>query len=90
MPSHLDDATLTHYGLIYGCGGLILYMLFIVWRLARDSNAGRYGTAVLFLVLSTGIFGFIVKEAMVWRFQQQLAVQHAPDGGHAPSGQQTA
>lgn len=42
-------------------GGLVLYMLFIMYRLARDSNAGRFGTLVIFLSLGLGIAGFAAK-----------------------------
>lgn len=47
------------------CTGLILYMFFIIWRLAKDSKAGKYGTAVLFLTLGLGTLGFIFKEILV-------------------------
>jgi hypothetical protein len=39
-------------------------MLFIIWRLARDSKAGRLGTFVLFFVLSFGLLGFVAKAVM--------------------------
>ena len=48
-----------------GCGLLMGYMLFIIWRLARDSKAGRFGSIMLFVVLAVGMIGFIAKEAMV-------------------------
>ena len=48
-----------------GCSVLIGYMMFIIWRLARDSKAGRFGTLILFIVLSVGMIGFIAKEVMV-------------------------
>jgi hypothetical protein len=48
-----------------GCSLLIGYMLFIIWRLARDSKAGRFGTIMLFVVLAVGMIGFIAKEVMV-------------------------
>jgi hypothetical protein len=48
-----------------GCSLLIGYMLFIIWRLARDSKAGRFGTIMLFVVLSVGMIGFVAKEIMV-------------------------
>jgi hypothetical protein len=48
-----------------GCSLLIGYMLFIIWRLSRDSKAGRFGTIMLFVVLSVGMIGFIAKEVMV-------------------------
>jgi hypothetical protein len=48
-----------------GCSVLMGYMMFIIWRLARDSKAGRFGTLMLFVVLAVGMIGFIAKEAMV-------------------------
>ena len=45
--------------------GLILLMGFIVWDLAKKSQAGRFGTMVLFGVLGLGVFGFIIKEVLV-------------------------
>jgi hypothetical protein len=48
-------------------GGSVLmgYMMFIIWRLARDSRAGTFGTIMLFVVLAVGMIGFIAKELMV-------------------------
>jgi|TARA_R110001599_G_scaffold60489_2_gene168107 hypothetical protein len=46
-------------------GGLILYMGFIVWDLAKKSNAGKFGTTMLFIVLGLGVFGFIAKTVIV-------------------------
>lgn len=46
-------------------GGLIFYMGFIVWDLAKKSNAGKFGTSVLFFALGLGVFGFIVKTIIV-------------------------
>ncbi|UXY17030.1 DUF2788 domain-containing protein [Chitiniphilus purpureus] len=43
------------------CTALIAYMGFIIYKLAKDSKAGKYGTLVLFFVLGFGMFGFIVK-----------------------------
>ncbi len=44
---------------------LIVYMGYIVWDLARRSNAGKFGTAVLFFALGLGVFGFIAKTVIV-------------------------
>jgi len=44
---------------------LILYMAYIVWDLAKRSNAGKFGTAVLFFALGLGVFGFIAKTIIV-------------------------
>jgi len=51
--------------LIFGVGGLILYMLFIIWRLGVESGAGRFGYAVLFGALGLGLFGFVAKTVLV-------------------------
>ncbi len=40
---------------------LILYMLFIIGNLAKQSKAGRYGTLWMFLALGLGFVGFIAK-----------------------------
>jgi hypothetical protein len=47
--------------LIVCCSALMLYMLFILYRLGKDSNAGRFGTFVIFFALSLGVFGFAMK-----------------------------
>lgn len=44
---------------------LILYMGYIVWDLAKRSNAGKFGTFILFLALGLGVFGFIAKTVIV-------------------------
>lgn len=49
------------FGLTVGVGAFILYMLFIIWQLARESKAGRFGTFVLFLALGFGMLGFVAK-----------------------------
>lgn len=46
-------------------GGLICYMGYIVWDLAKRSNAGKFGTAVLFFALGLGVVGFIAKTVIV-------------------------
>ena len=40
---------------------ICLYMLFIVYDLAKQSKAGKFGTFILFIGLGLGIFGFIAK-----------------------------
>lgn len=44
---------------------LMVFMGFIIWDLGRKSGAGRFGTAMLFLVLGFGVVGFIVKDLMI-------------------------
>ena len=44
---------------------LIIFMGFIVWDLAKKSNAGRFGTFILFFVLGLGIFAFVIKSVVI-------------------------
>ncbi|HZV54012.1 MAG TPA: DUF2788 domain-containing protein [Rhodocyclaceae bacterium] len=52
---------MAEFGVTYGLGGLILYMLFIIGELAYRSKAGKVGTFALFFVLAFGMFGFVAK-----------------------------
>jgi len=52
--------------LTVGLTGLILFMMFIVWRLAKESNAGKFGTFILFLVLGFGVLGFVMKKIIAY------------------------
>lgn len=45
--------------------GLILFMGYIVWDLAKKSKAGKFGTAVLFFALGLGVLGFIIKTILM-------------------------
>lgn len=60
------DRWLTDYGVTLGVGALILFMIFIVWDLARRSNAGRFGTFILYIALALGIFGFLIKVVITY------------------------
>lgn len=46
-------------------GGLILFMGFIMWDLAKGSKAGRFGTVILFSALGLGLLGFVLKTVLV-------------------------
>jgi hypothetical protein len=48
-------------GLTFGVTGFMLYMVFIIFQLARESKAGKLGTFVLFLALGFGLVGFAAK-----------------------------
>ena len=39
--------------LFLGVGGLIFYMIFIMYKLAEESGAGRFGTLMIFPVSYT-------------------------------------
>jgi hypothetical protein len=60
------EAQIAQFGLTFGLGAFILYMLFIVLNLALESKAGKFGTFILFLVLSLGMLGFLAKNLIQW------------------------
>ena len=62
----LTEERITELGTSWGIGGFIALMLFIIWKLARESKAGRFGTFVLFFVLAFGILGFVAKSVIQW------------------------
>ncbi|MBL8287184.1 MAG: DUF2788 domain-containing protein [Rubrivivax sp.] len=49
------------FGMTFGVSAFMLYMVFIIVQLARESKAGRFGTFVLFLALGVGLIGFVAK-----------------------------
>ncbi|MCK6422533.1 MAG: DUF2788 domain-containing protein [Aquabacterium sp.] len=49
------------FGLTFGVAAFMLYMVFIILQLARESKAGRLGTFVLLLTLGFGLLGFSAK-----------------------------
>lgn len=62
----ISEAQVAQWGMTWGLGLFIGYMLFIIWNLAKESNAGRFGTFVLFFVLAFGMLGFIAKHIIQW------------------------
>ena len=62
----MTEEQFAQFGLTFGVGGFMLCMLFIIYSLARESKAGKFGTFVLFLVLAFGMIGFIAKQVLIW------------------------
>lgn len=60
------EAQIAGFFLTYGVGAFILFMVFIIASLARQSKAGRFGTFVLFLGLGVGFIGYLAKVAIQW------------------------
>ncbi len=62
----MNEELFTELSLQIGITGLIAYMGWIVYDLAKESKAGRYGTAVMFFALSvisiTGSNAFLEKK----------------------------
>lgn len=57
----ITEAQVAEFGMTWGVGGFILFMLFVIASLAKESKAGRFGTFVLFFVLAFGMLGFVAK-----------------------------
>ncbi len=57
----MNEELFTELSLQIGITGLIVYMGWIVYDLAKESKAGRYGTAVMFFALGLGVVGFMIK-----------------------------
>lgn len=60
------EEQIADFGLTWGLAFFIGFMLFIIWDLARKSDAGKFGTFVLFFVLAFGMLGFIAKNVIQW------------------------
>ena len=56
-----SEDQIAQFGLSFGVGAFMAYMLFIIIQLARESKAGRFGTFVLLLGLGFGLVGFAAK-----------------------------
>ena len=56
-----SEEQIAQFGLTFGVGAFMLYMVFIILQLARESKAGKFGTFVLLLGLGFGLVGFAAK-----------------------------
>lgn len=61
----MNEAVFSQLALAVMLTALIGWMGFIVWDLAKKSQAGKFGTIALFTVLGAGVVGFIVKTILV-------------------------
>ena len=56
-----SEEQIAWFGLTFGVTAFMLYMVFIILQLARESKAGRFGTFILLLGLGFGLVGFAAK-----------------------------
>lgn len=63
---NLTEEQFAQFGLTFGVTAFMLYMLFILLQLARESKAGRFGTFVILLGLGLGMMGFVAKFIIKW------------------------
>ena len=55
------EEQIAQFGLTFGVSAFMLYMVFIILQLARESKAGKFGTFILLLGLGFGLVGFAAK-----------------------------
>lgn len=61
----MTTAEFENYALVLGIGVLVLFMFFIVYDLSKKSDAGKFGTFILFFALGLGVVGFLIKIFLV-------------------------
>jgi len=61
-----SEEQIAQFGLSFGVGAFMLYMVFIIFQLARESKAGRFGTFILLVGLGFGLVGFVAKLVIKW------------------------
>ena len=64
-----SEEQIAEFGLTFGVGAFMLYMVVIIVQLARESKAGKFGTFVLFLGLGVGLVGFAAKSVIKFFLQ---------------------
>ena len=53
------------WSMLIGITVLIGFMMFIIYDLAKESKAGKFGMMILFFALGFGMLGFIIKTVLV-------------------------
>ncbi|MCQ4346214.1 DUF2788 domain-containing protein [Pseudomonas stutzeri] len=61
----MDPEVFEHWMMTGLIVALVSFMAFIVWDLAKKSNAGKFGTAILFFALGLGVLGFVIKSLVI-------------------------
>lgn len=61
----MDIEQFENIALVVGISLLVGLMFFIIYDLAKRSNAGKFGMFVLFFALGLGVFGFLAKTIIV-------------------------
>ena len=49
------------WGVYFGIGFLIVFMFYVIWDLIKEHKVGKLGSAILFMTLGMGMFGFVIK-----------------------------
>lgn len=62
----ISEAEFTALAVPVLVGGLMAYMCFIMWKLGKDSKAGRFGMLVIFIALGLGMTGLLAKSIITF------------------------
>lgn len=57
----IKEEDIAWFGLVFGLALLMGYMCFIIYKIGRESKAGKFGMIALFIVLGLGMVGFLSK-----------------------------
>ncbi len=72
----VDPESFEKWMMIVLVGGLMAFMAFIIWDLAKKSKAGRLGTAILFLGLGLCLFAFLAKPIIGYIIEVTQDIPH--------------
>lgn len=61
----MSEAVFSQISMAVLLTGLMVWMGFIVWDLAKKSKAGRFGTFMMFTIMGAGVLGFVIKTVLV-------------------------
>ncbi len=67
----MTDEMLTRLGMNLLLPAFILFLMFIIWDLAKQSKAGKVGTFALFIALSIGFVGFMIKAILQFMIENE-------------------
>jgi predicted RND superfamily exporter protein len=61
----MNEAVFSQISMAVLLTGLMVWMGFIVWDLAKKSKAGKFGTFMMFTIMGAGVLGFVIKTVLV-------------------------
>lgn len=61
----MNEAVFSQISMAVLLTGLMIWMGFIVWDLAKKSKAGKFGTFMMFTIMGAGVLGFVIKTVLV-------------------------
>ena len=65
----MSEEMATKLGMELLVPAVILFLMFIIWDLAKKSKAGKVGTFAMFLALSVGFIGYVIKVVLQWQME---------------------